>query len=924
MGEVDPLITKPEHDVILAHYERVGPLLASHFGGTPVVAVTYPTGLGRDPVYHKSADHVPATITTIPVTTATGTHPYVALNPHNLTWLVAAHFAVEFHGWSPTPADPARAAYARLHLEPNGTASDAELVRAAQILLSLLDARNLGAIVLLDGARGIALWIPFDDAPPYGALAAWLQDFADDAAHQHPDLLTTEWLIRDRGDRIWLGTRSNHPGIGTILPYALRGTPSLEVAVPIARDELGTRTNGDVTVANFADYFAAHGDVFETLRQAIPPQNFAGLAPVAMPAEPHVFDVDLDLAPPNPARFMLAAALAVLADDKPHSAEDILAQALARGLVPKSTTKKYLYTALREYVLRALGAGRVPEIVQVDDKSVFRINRPADDWPDAMLPPLPHWITEADLAAITARLRATATGADPTAFETAACEAFGVLGFLATHLGGNGEPDGILAAPLGTDGYRVILECKTASLDGIVNNPRAEEAAKFREEHGAQYSLLLGPAFGNIASLDAELATHKVSLWTVDDLVTALEQAIGPDEFRPPSTPSAAGPGALPAPGSEGASESSATGSDESHDLLAPGRVAHALQMLLWDRDHGRRKRVEVIADLIARLGWQTQLTLARGVPPTESPALTEETLFVLVDDALVRAGVTTGASRAEAEEGLRLLQARGTLRPAASGTGYVVRVPPRPASAALMALDPKTLASRCWFGYGHWSAPYWFIGKEPGGTDDPETYASWQRLGGMDLVDCRAHDLEYRGKDSGKWHAATPPLQPTWRSLIALLLAYKGAIEYDPEAVRRYQAQEWGRSGGETAVLELSAIAAPSTSSTESMRLMHVAERIAAFKARIADHHPSFVLFYGCGWDAVNGKPYSDYWNALAGATLAENHPIKVGQTVFVWTKHPTAHGIPNEFWTQLGRQIRATVDAFTLTDPVAVSPAQ
>ncbi len=99
--------------------------------------------------------------------------------------------------------------------------------------------------------------------------------------------------------------------------------------------------------------------------------------------------------------------------------------------------------------------------------------------------------------------------------------------------------------------------------------------------------------------------------------------------------------------------------------------------MLLWDRDHGRRKRVEVIADLIAHRGWQTQLTLARGVPPTESPALNEETLFVLVDDALVRAGVTTGASRAEAEEALRLLQERGTLRPAASGTGYVVRVPP-------------------------------------------------------------------------------------------------------------------------------------------------------------------------------------------------------------------------------------------------------
>lgn len=32
---------------------------------------------------------------------------------------------------------------------------------------------------------------------------------------------------------------------------------------------------------------------------------------------------------------------------------------------------------------------------------------------------------------------------------------------------------------------------------------------------------------------------------------------------------------------------------------------------------------------------------------------------------------------------------------------------------------DPKVLAARNWFGYGRWDAPYWFLGMEPGGTDD-------------------------------------------------------------------------------------------------------------------------------------------------------------------------------------------------------------
>jgi hypothetical protein len=46
---------------------------------------------------------------------------------------------------------------------------------------------------------------------------------------------------------------------------------------------------------------------------------------------------------------------------------------------------------------------------------------------------------------------------------------------------------------------------------------------------------------------------------------------------------------------------------------------------------------------------------------------------------------------------------------------------------------DPKTLAASRWYGYGRWGAKYWFIGKEPGGVDDPENYDSWERLGAVD-----------------------------------------------------------------------------------------------------------------------------------------------------------------------------------------------
>src|SRR5262249_44726992 len=156
----------------------------------------------------------------------------------------------------------------------------------------------------------------------------------------------------------------------------------------------------------------------------------------------------------------------------PRDAKALLAEALARKLVPANTTYHYIYTALIEYIARQLGRGRKPPIVQ-DAQRRFQIDEPLDDWPT--VPPAAD-----DAAAIDElcqRLEPPAPGADPAAFEVAVCDAFARLGFLTQHLGQHGQPDGIADAILGTQGYRLLLECKTAK--SVVTEPDAAEAAKF-------------------------------------------------------------------------------------------------------------------------------------------------------------------------------------------------------------------------------------------------------------------------------------------------------------------------------------------------------------------------------------------------------------------------------------------------------------
>lgn len=304
----------------------------------------------------------------------------------------------------------------------------------------------------------------------------------------------------------------------------------------------------------------------------------------------------------------IRAAVAILADGKPRSADELLAAAVAQGLLAANVTRKHLYIALTQYIARTKGVGRVPLIVQDPDRR-FRANHPADDWPEPR-EPLAARPAPPDTAALAARLRATSTGAEPDAFERAVCDAFAALGFVARHIGGHEAPDGTLDAPLGPLGYRVMLECKTAR-GGKVTDPDAAEAAKFRDDYHADHAILIGPGYGADTQLQSELDVHEVSAWTVDDLIAVLGIAANPAEIRP---------------------------------LLAPGFAEDRVADALWERTHGRAKRIAVIAETIAAAGWDAQLGAAGD--KANAPRLTEDAAMLLVDTRLRATGAHVECSR--------------------------------------------------------------------------------------------------------------------------------------------------------------------------------------------------------------------------------------------------------------------------------------
>jgi hypothetical protein len=311
--------------------------------------------------------------------------------------------------------------------------------------------------------------------------------------------------------------------------------------------------------------------------------------------------------------YLIPIVQKILADGKPRSAEEILEIGIAQGMLPNTMLRKNLYGHLVQYIERTKAHNRKPLIIQNQTDRTFTINQPPDDWPDIPVPePDPE---DPQRKAVIEKLTRTSTGTNPTDFEIAVCEAFEYLGYIAKHIGGELNPDGVIDAPLGPKAYRSMIECKT-SVKGLVQGSEfVTEAIKYKDEYHADYCAVIGPKFEQLGTLDAELQTHKVALWTVADLVRILELATNPYEMIP---------------------------------LFDPGRTSNVLDDIEWERRHGRAKRVRTIANVLLEEGWKTQVLAAKEGPRVEAPLLNEDAAMMLVDAWLEKQGAKTGCTRAD------------------------------------------------------------------------------------------------------------------------------------------------------------------------------------------------------------------------------------------------------------------------------------
>lgn len=181
---------------------------------------------------------------------------------------------------------------------------------------------------------------------------------------------------------------------------------------------------------------------------------------------------------------------------------------------------------------------------------------------------------------------------------------------------------------------------------------------------------------------------------------------------------------------------------------------------------------------------------------------------------------------------------------------------------------DIKEMARRC-YGYGRWSAPYWFIGLGEGmspGTSVEKRAEAWRELEREGLSDCRAFHL-HRLIGDKRWHVDRVEIQKTWRPLRLLLKTFRGE-EADKESLRKYQRDCWGMRDNNACVIELFGLPAPTFKAYKAlMRELFtqrqideiLQERIHFIRTKKGALAPKLVVMYGRGareqWEEIGGQ---------------------------------------------------------------------
>lgn len=144
---------------------------------------------------------------------------------------------IAVHVWASRSRAPRNPDWICFDLDPaSGLFADA--IEAALLVKDALDELSLKSFPKTSGGKGLQVFIPIRTGPDADDVLRFAQRFGARLAAAHPDQLTVEPRIRDRGSRVYLDPFRNAFAQTVVAPYSVRSRPGAPVSTPLAWSEV--------------------------------------------------------------------------------------------------------------------------------------------------------------------------------------------------------------------------------------------------------------------------------------------------------------------------------------------------------------------------------------------------------------------------------------------------------------------------------------------------------------------------------------------------------------------------------------------------------------------------------------------------------------------------------------------------------------
>jgi bifunctional non-homologous end joining protein LigD len=238
-----PPITKRE---LVAYYVAAAPVMLPYIRGRPVTLQRFPDGIEAEGFFQKDiSDWFPEWIPRATLSKEGGSTTYVLGNDAPTLAYLASQGCVTPHVWLSRIDRPRHPDRLIFDLDPPKGFDQARA--AARRLHDLVSRLGLASFVMTTGSRGLHVAAPLDRSADFDAVRGFARDAAALLVARHPNELTIEARIANRGDRLFLDTTRNAYAQTGVAPYAVRAKPGAPVATPLRWEELDDPALGSQT-----------------------------------------------------------------------------------------------------------------------------------------------------------------------------------------------------------------------------------------------------------------------------------------------------------------------------------------------------------------------------------------------------------------------------------------------------------------------------------------------------------------------------------------------------------------------------------------------------------------------------------------------------------------------------------------------------